>query len=145
MIDFNRNKIIDITSLILRIGFGSFIAFGYGLDKLLTLINGEEIMFVSFLGIPPVIGMIIAIVTELVGGISLIIGYKTRIVSLFLIFTMLIAILGIHINDPFFLIYAEGTRTIEFAFIYLLAFTFIFFLGQGKYSLERWIARKKIY
>lgn len=136
MIDIFKTKGKDIAALILRVGFGFFIAFGHGLGKLMMLIGDGDIMFVSFFGLSPEINLILATFAEFICGIAIVLGFKTRIASFFLILTMLVAIIGVHLNDPLFQAYAQGGSSMESAFVYLIGFVSIFFLDAGKYSIE---------
>ena len=59
----------------------------------------------------------------------LIIGFKTRLSSIFPIITMFVAYVIRHDGDPF--------SKKEKSFIYLIAFITIFFTGPGKYSIDK--------
>ena len=66
---------------------------------------------------------------EFVAPIFLIIGFKTRLLSVFPIITMFVAYVISHDGDPF--------SKKEKSFIYLIAFITIFFTGPGKYSIDK--------
>jgi len=125
----------DLTALILRIGFGAYMLFGHGYGKLMKLISGEEIQFISFLGLSPKISLGLAVFAEFIACIFIIIGYKTRVATLPLLVTMLVAIFGVHGSDPWFMYGAEGGSK-EPAVIYFIGFLSIYLLGSGKYSVD---------
>jgi len=125
----------DLTALILRIGFGAYMLMGHGYGKLMKLISGEEIQFISFLGLSPKISLGLAVCAEFIACIFIIIGYKTRVATLPLLVTMLVAIFVVHGGDPWFMYGAEGGSK-EPAVIYFIGFLSIYLLGSGKYSVD---------
>lgn len=127
----------DLAALILRIGFGGYMLFGHGLSKLLKLTSGAEVKFYSFLGLSPTFTLSLVVFAEFLACILIIIGYKTRLAALPLIFTMLIAGFYYHSGDSWFMQQAaEGEGSKEPAFIYLIGFVSIYLLGSGKYSID---------
>ena len=125
----------NLASLVLRIGMGSYMALGHGAGKFQTLISGAEIHFPSLLGMPPVVGLALAVLAEFIACILIIIGYKTRYVAILPIIVMAYAAFIIHSSDPWFAKGAEGASK-EMAMIYLIGFVAIYLLGSGKYSLD---------
>ncbi|MBT8230233.1 MAG: DoxX family protein [Saprospiraceae bacterium] len=123
-----------LASLILRIGFGLSMITGHGWGKFQTLISGEEIHFPSVLGMPPFIGLLLAVIAEFFACIVIIIGYKTKIASVFMIVTMFVAAFIIHWDDPWF---SRSGGSKEMAVLYLIGFVAIYILGSGKYSLDK--------
>jgi putative oxidoreductase len=71
----------DLAALILRVGFGFFIAFGHGLGKLQMLVSGN-IQFPALFGISPTINLVLAVLAEFVAGIMVLIGLRTRLAAL---------------------------------------------------------------
>ncbi|PRZ01293.1 DoxX family protein [Marinilabilia salmonicolor] len=122
----------DLAALILRVGFGFFIAFGHGLGKLQMLLSGN-IQFPALFGISPTINLVLATLAEFVAGIMVLIGLRTRLASIPLMITMLTAALVVHSGDPLF---SAGGASKEFALVYFIAFAATFFLGSGKYSVD---------
>ncbi|WP_291855127.1 DoxX family protein [Marinilabilia sp.] len=122
----------DLAALILRVGFGFFIAFGHGLGKLQMLISGN-IQFPALFGISPTINLVLAVLAEFVAGIMVLIGLRTRLASIPLMITMLTAALVVHSGDPLF---SAGGASKEFALLYFIAFAVTFLLGSGKYSVD---------
>ncbi|MDW3192674.1 MAG: DoxX family protein [Cytophagales bacterium] len=76
-----------------------------------------------------------AFIGEIVAPILLIIGYRARLASLALSFTMLVAILLAHSGDIFAL-NQFGGWAIELQAFYLFGGIAIFFSGAGKHALS---------
>ena len=126
----------DLTALLLRVGFGSYMMLGHGLGKFQKLISGEEIRFPEILGLSPTIGLFLAVVAEFIACILIIIGLKTRVAALPVIITMAIAAFYVHAGDAWFMQSADGGSK-EPAILYLIGFLAIYLLGSGKYSLDQ--------
>lgn len=123
-----------LASLILRIGFGASMLIGHGWGKFQTLISGGEIHFPPVFGLPPVVALGLAVLAEFIACIFIILGYKTKLASFFMIITMFVAAFNIHWGDPWFS-HSGGSK--EMAVLYLLAFVAIYVLDSGKYSLDK--------
>ena len=124
----------DIAALLLRLGFGLNMLVGHGWGKFLKLFSGEEIQFPSILGLSPTLGLSLAVLGEFVACIFIIIGYKTKYAAVFAIATMAVAAFIAHGSDPWF---ARGEPSKEMAILYLVGFTSIYFMGSGKFSLDK--------
>ncbi len=112
--------------LILRLGFSiGLMTHGYG--KFLRVINGN-FKFGDPIGIGVTPSLILASFGEFIAPIFIIIGWKTRLFSIFPAVTMLVAFLIVHDGDPF-------SRK-EKSLMYLIAFIVINFIGPGKYSID---------
>ena len=117
----------NIGLLILRIGFSiGLMTHGYG--KFLRVIN-ENFKFSDPLGIGSSLSLILASFGEFIAPVFIIIGWKTRLFSIFPAFTMLVAYTIAHDGDPF-------SRK-EKSLMYLIAFVAIYFTGPGKYSVDK--------
>lgn len=79
---------VEMGSLIVRIGLG-FIFFMHGLQKFQGGIDGT-VGFFDSLGIPGFMAYVVALV-ELLGGISMILGLGTRVLSISFIIILLVA------------------------------------------------------
>ncbi len=123
----------DLSALVLRVIFGSFMAFGHGLGKLQGYSERAE-SFSDPLGVGSPLSLALAIGAEFFCSLLLVLGLGTRFVVLPLIFTMIVAGFIIHGADPF------GKK--ELAFVYLTAFTVILMLGPGRFSLDHLIAKR---
>jgi len=124
----------DLAALLLRVGFGGFMLFGHGMGKLRMLFSDGAVKFPEVLGMPAEVALGLAVFAEVVACILIIVGYKTRLATLPMIITMLIAAFVIHSSDPFFMYGAENSK--EPALIYFLGFMSIYLLGSGKYSVD---------
>ena len=122
------NKLLlNLGLLILRIGFSiGLITHGYG--KFLKVINAN-FKFSDPIGIGITPSLILASFGEFIAPIFIIVGWKTRLFSIFPAFTMLVAFTIAHDGDPF-------SRK-EKSLMYLIAFVAIYFSGPGKYSVDK--------
>ena len=113
--------------LILRFVFSiGLMTHGYG--KFLRVINGN-FKFSDPIGIGITPSLILASFGEFIAPIFIIVGWKTRLFSIFPAFTMLVAFTIAHDGDPF-------SRK-EKSLMYLIAFVAIYFTGPGKYSVDK--------
>ena len=118
---------IDFGLLLMRVGFSiGMMTHGYG--KFLKVIQGN-FEFGDPIGIGPTFSLILASIGEFIAPILIIIGWKTRLATIFPTLTMLVAFAIAHDGDPF-------SRK-EKAFVYLIAFLTLYFTGPGKYSLGK--------
>ena len=126
--------IADIVLLVVRIFIG-FAMISHGYPKLEKLMSGEEIQFYNFLGIGPKFSMILAVLTEFVGSIFIILGLFTRPAVFLLIITMIVAGIFIHGGDAF------SER--EMSLLYLANYLLLFAFGPGKYSIDAMISKRR--
>lgn len=118
---------IDFGLLLMRVGFSAgMMTHGYG--KFLKVIQGN-FEFGDPIGIGPTFSLILAAIGEFIAPILIILGWKTRLATIFPTLTMLVAFAIAHDGDPF-------SRK-EKAFVYLIAFLTLYFTGPGKYSLGK--------
>jgi putative oxidoreductase len=118
---------IDFALLLMRVGFSvGMMTHGYG--KFLKVIQGN-FEFGDPIGIGPTFSLILAAIGEFIAPILIILGWKTRLATIFPTLTMLVAFAIAHDGDPF-------SRK-EKAFVYLIAFLTLYFTGPGKYSLGK--------
>jgi len=121
------NTTTHIGLLLLRVGFSiGLMTHGYG--KLLRVIQGN-FKFGDPIGIGVTTSLILTAFSEFIAPIFIIIGWKTRLFSLFPTATMLVAFLFAHDGDPF--------SKKEKAIMYFVAFVVLYFTGPGKYSLAK--------
>ena len=122
-----KNFSLNLGLLILRFGFSiGLMTHGYG--KFLRVINGN-FKFGDPLGIGATPSLILASFGEFIAPIFIIIGWKTRLFSIFPTITMLVAFAIAHDGDPF--------SKKEKSLMYLIAFIVIYFMGPGKYSVDK--------
>ena len=118
---------LDFGLLIMRIGFSvGLMTHGYG--KFLKVVQGN-FEFGDPIGIGPIFSLVLAALGEFVAPILIILGWKTRLATIFPTLTMLVAFVIAHDGDPF--------SKKEKAFVYLIAFLTLYFTGPGKYSLGK--------
>ena len=127
-----KNAQQNIGLLILRLSIGGLMLF-HGYHKLISGIDGivnmiSEIRLPGFLAYTVFLG-------ELIAPLFMIVGYRTKLASLFIAATMLIAIFLGHPNE-FFQLGEHGNWALELNGLYLFGSISIFFLGGGKIALS---------
>lgn len=120
-----RNR--DYALLITRLVFGGLML-THGWPKLMKIINSDW-GFADPLGIGAAPSLILAVFAEFFCALAIVLGWKTRLFSIPLIFTMLVAALIIHGSDPL----ADK----EMAILYLGGFAVLAFMGGGRLSIDR--------
>ena len=116
----------DISLLLLRLTFGGLMLLNHGWGKLDKLLNGEK--FGDPIGLGSDVSLYLVVFAEVVCAFLVMIGAFTRYTVIPLIFTMLVAILVVHIDDPF--------KKMEMAILYLIPYITLFFEGAGDYSVD---------
>ncbi|SHI76507.1 putative oxidoreductase [Arenibacter nanhaiticus] len=123
-----KNSILkDIGLAFLRMGAAAMMI-THGLPKFQKLVSGN-LQFADPIGIGSTPSLILTVLAEFVCPILIFVGFKTRLASVPVVITMLVAGLIVHASDPF--------KTKEMALLYALIFITILVLGPGKYSLDR--------
>lgn len=112
--------------LVLRIAIAGFML-SHGLPKLSTLLAGDW-SFGDPLGIGSSPSLVLTVFAEVVCSLLILIGLLTRLATLPLLFTMLVAAFVVHAPDPF------GKK--ELALLYALVYATLFFAGPGRYSID---------
>lgn len=125
--DFEAKQ-VDVVLLIVRIGV-ALLMLTHGIPKLQMLFGGGEIQFPGVMGMSPALSLGLTVFAEVLCSILILIGLGTRLASIPLIFTMLVAVFVIHASDPL-----AGK---EMGLLYLLLYIPLLFLGGGKFSLDR--------
>lgn len=128
-----KSEKTDIALLILRVAFGLFMIALHGWPKFLKLFSGEEIRFFSFLGLGEQLSLVLAVFAELLCSVLIVLGLMTRLASIPLIITMLVAVFVVNFGNPL--------NDLELGALYLSAFIALFYMGAGKYSLDYWISK----
>lgn len=131
----HNDKLVDIAMLVIRLFIGlSMLTHGY--PKLQKLMSNVEIDFMDFLGLGPIITIVLVVFAEVICSVLIILGLMTRLSSIILIFTMLIAAFVRHGGEPF-----SGK---ELALMYLVFYIILLIIGPGKFSLDRLFTKKEI-
>jgi putative oxidoreductase len=118
---------LDGVLLIIRLVIGSFMLV-HGLPKLALLLGGGEVQFISILGLGAKASLALAAFAEVFCSVLIIVGLGTRLASIPLIVTMLVAVFYVHANDPFI--------KQEMGLHYLLVYGLLLVAGSGKYSAD---------
>ena len=132
-------KQIDTGLAILRLVIGA-IFLAHGGQKLFVFgLDGVAGAF-GQMGIPMagILGPFVAFV-ELLGGLALISGLLTRLASLGLLSTMVVAILKVHLPNGFF-----APNGIEFPLALLGSTALLALVGAGSWSIDSLIAKKTV-
>ena len=122
----------DLGKLLLRLTCGGILFF-HGFHKVFVEVDHVK-RLVEDAGLPPFLayGNIIG---EFVAPILVIVGYKTRIGALIIVFNMFMSVVVAH-RDIAFKLNDFGGWMIETNVLYLMTAVVIFLLGSGKYSLS---------
>lgn len=124
----------DIGLLILRIGVGCFMM-RHGLQKLEMLMGDGPIQFADPMGMGQTFTLYFAIFAELICSFLIMIGLATRLATIPLIITMLVAVLIIHAADPI--------DNKELGSLYLVIYVVLTLTGAGKYSVDHLISGRR--
>lgn len=133
---FNINlvpKNIDVILLFVRIGIAALMLV-HGGPKLVKLLSEEPIQFASVFGMSPALSLGLAVFAEFFCSLLILFGLGTRLATVPLIITMLIAVFYIHAEDPF--------ARQELGLHYLLVYILLLVAGSGKYSVDHLLYRK---
>ncbi|MFC5385237.1 DoxX family protein [Aquamicrobium segne] len=109
--------ILRIMSSLLFIAHGTQKLFGFPGD-------GSIVNYMSLMGLAGIL--------EVIGGICLVIGFKTRIVAFVLSGMMAVAYFMAHAPQNFFPVLNGGDAAILFCFVFL----YLVFSGPGAWSLD---------
>jgi putative oxidoreductase len=118
----------NIGLLLLRIIFCGAMIYGHGLGKLNKLIAGN-FKFSDPIGIGEAPTLFLAVFSEFIAPIFILIGFKSKFFSFFPAATMFVAAFVVHLSDPF--------SRMEKAILFLAVFVFFMISGPGKYSIDK--------
>ncbi len=121
----------DVGSLILRVSFGTLMITLHGWNRLSLLISGKFDNFPDPLGIGPLLNISFLVFAQFFCPILVLIGFKVKYTALPTLMFLLAALFLFHAGDPL------ADR--ELAMVYSSAYLSIYFLGSGKYSLDRYL------
>jgi putative oxidoreductase len=120
-------KMNSFALLLVRIVVGSFML-THGIQKYHMLMAPGPIKFADPIGLGEGPSLYMAVFAELVCSALIIIGFATRLVTIPLIVTMVVAVFVVHAADEF------GVK--ETAALYLLIYVLLLITGSGKYSVD---------
>jgi putative oxidoreductase len=130
-----REEYLNIVVLLLRISIAALMI-RHGLPKLSKLLEGGEIQFANPIGLGPTISLILVVFSEIICSILIGIGLGTRLASIPLIITMIVAAFITHGADPF------GRK--EIALLYILFYVTLLIVGSRKYSFDYLLTKEKL-
>lgn len=119
--------------LLFRVAVGVLIL-THGIPKLMKVASGTEIQFVDAFGLGMATTFVLAMLSEFVGGILVILGLGTRLATIPLMITMLGAVFLAHGADPF--------SVKEKPLLFFVCFAFLCIVGSGRLSLDRLFAKR---
>ena len=125
-------SIEHLSLLVLRLVFGGLMLWNHGLPKLQKLLSGN-LSFADPLGMGPEASLYLAVFSEFLCALFLILGLFTRWVTIPLLFTMFVAAFIVHWSDPL------GDK--EPAIMYMAGFLVLLLKGGGRYSLDQLIRK----
>lgn len=130
----NDNRQVSIALLIIRIGVAGMMLV-HGFPKMQMLFSGDASQFPGVMGMSPMFSLALAVFAEVVCSILILFGFATRLATIPLIITMIVAVFLIHAADPF--------AAQELGLHYLMAYIVLLILGSGKYSLDAVLLQQK--
>jgi len=125
----DKNVLTNTGLLFLR-GMISILMITHGVAKVEMLLTGNAHLFPNPIGLGSTLSLILVIGAELFCSIAVLIGFKSRIFVLPLIFNMIIATFVAQTGN-------NGLAKIELPIIYLVVYISIALLGGGEFSLDR--------
>lgn len=126
---FNSEEVsMDIGALVLRLTAGGTLFWHHGLVKLLKFsdLSGS---FFDPIGLGPGISLVLILFAEVCCSLCIVLGLWTRFTTIPPIIGMAVATFMANGDGPF--------AKQELSFLYMMMFIAIFFMGSGKYSLNR--------
>lgn len=130
----NYSNNISLVLLVLRLAVGIFML-THGWGKFEKLFGSDPIQFSDPLGIGAPASLALAVFSEVLCSILLILGLGTRFAAIPLLITMLVAIFIVHATDGF------GRQ--ELPGLYAVIYMTIAAVGAGKYSMDYLITKNK--
>lgn len=123
----------DIALLVGRLIIASLMLL-HGLPKMQMLFSGDAIQFPSVSGMSAGLSLALAVFAEVFCSILILVGFATRLASIPLIVTMLVAVFSVLASEVF--------AKKELAVLYLAAYVVLFFAGSGRYSVDQLLQPK---
>ncbi len=127
-------KLQDFGLLAVRLLAGGMML-THGIPKIDRLFGEGPVKFADPLGLGPEISLVLVIFAEVACSILVMVGFKTRMATIPLLITMLVAAFYIHGADPF------GEK--ELPLLFFTLFVSLLVSGPGNYAVDWWIGGKK--
>ena len=134
LLNTTQDNTVSFGLLILRVGIGSFMFFGHGLQKLLNF-GQLWTQFSDPIGLGPSLSITLVVFAEAFCALAIIVGFYTRLAAIPLVLNMSVAFLFVHLSDPF--------SKMEKSLMFLVVFLVILITGAGKYSVDQWLHRNR--
>lgn len=125
----------DIALLVARIGI-AVLMLTHGIPKMMMLFSGGPVQFPPVMGLSAELSLGLAVFAEVFCSVLLLVGFATRLATIPLIITMLVAVLLIHGADPL----AKQEPALQYLLVYLA----LLFAGSGKFSIDYLLQRQSI-
>ena len=100
----------------------------HGVPKLMKLIGDDPIKFADPIGLGATATLALAVFTEVICSLLVVVGLATRLAAMLLLITMLIAALIVHANDGF------GKQ--ELPLLYSAVYLVLVMAGAGRLSID---------
>ena len=130
----NTSKTTDIALLVARIGIAALML-THGIPKMIMLFSAAPVQFPPVMGLSAELSLGLAVFAEVFCSVFLLAGFATRLTTIPLIITMLVAVVFIHAADPF----AKQEPALQYLLVYLI----LLFTGSGKYSIDYLLQAKR--
>ncbi|MCR9181567.1 MAG: DoxX family protein [Flavobacteriaceae bacterium] len=124
----------DMAILLLRLGVGGLML-THGIPKLMRLFGSDPIQFGNPIGIGVEASLTLAVFSEVICSVLIIIGLGTRLATIPLIITMAVAFFIVHAADPL--------QQKELALFFMIVYVVLLLTGSGKYSLDHYFLKRK--
>ena len=123
----NSATTTDIGLLVARLGIAALML-THGIPKMIMLFSGAPVQFPPVMGLSAELSLGLAVFAEVFCSVLILVGFATRVATIPLIITMLVAVLLIHGADPL----AKQEPALQ----YLLVYVVLLFAGSGKFSID---------
>ena len=135
--NIGTSKLKDIPLLMLRL----ILAYGLFGPAKMKLLNPDGVTkFFTKLDIPfPTFNVYLAGITEGLGVILLILGFGTKIISIPLMFTMVVAIVTVHWENGF----SAGDNGFQIPFYFMIMMFTLLVYGPGRISIDYLFGKKR--
>jgi putative oxidoreductase len=127
-------KLQDLGLLAVRLLAGGMML-THGIPKIDRLFGEGPVKFADPFGLGPEISLVLVIFAEVACSLLVMVGFKTRLATIPLLITMLVAAFYIHGADPF------GEK--ELPLLFFTLFVSLLVSGPGNFTIDRWIGGKK--
>lgn len=128
-----KEEYLNIIIFIMRLAVAALMI-THGYPKLIKLLGSDEIQFADPIGLGPALSLVLVVFAEFFCSIFIGIGLGTRLASIPLIITMLVAAFITHGSHPI--------EKKELALLYLLLYLTLLVVGSRKYSLDYLITKR---